>query len=343
MGIYLTHIALWNLFGYRNVSWNVQNDVNILGGSNGSGKSTMFNICHQLLGWGFITEPRYANLVEKVELSFDNGWRMIWDKQPFTKNTERENGYNYRNVDNNKVEKDGTFLVQRVIAYDTENHVIDPAEIVRSIPTALVSSFEQNILEAQTKVSDTPVEDRTYLDVLLSSCISKRNERISQIFYNYLSQAAEVNNVDAMHQLTITGKDAQYLKSFNDALMVFFGKDYDIKTGMEARISMTSKKSGKLIKYQDLSLGEKEVLLMIVVTSNSYDEPVIFWLDEPDLGLHVDWQSSLVKTLRMLNPNIQLFISTHAPSMVEGNMDKVIEMSEISTFRDEQHTETKSK
>lgn len=335
MSIYLTHIAIKGLFGYRNISWDVHSDVNILGGDNGSGKSTMFHICHQLLGWGFITEPRYAHLVERVELSFDNGWRMIWDKQPFTKNTEREEGYSYQNVENNKVEKDGTFLVQRVIAYDSDGSVIDPSDIVKAIPTALVSSFEQNILESQTKGSEFQAEDRTYLDVLLTSCISKRNERISQIFYNYLSQAAEVNNDDAHHQLTITGKDAQYLKSFNEALMVFFGAEYDVKTGMEAKISMTSKKSGKLIKYQDLSLGEKEALLMIVVASNSYDEPVIFWLDEPDLGLHVDWQSSLVKTLRMLNPNIQLFISTHAPSMIEGNMDKVSEISEISTYKDE--------
>ena len=78
-----------------------------------------------------------------------------------------------------------------------------------------------------------------------------------------------------------------------------------------------------------LIIIEKEVLLLILTVSNTFDAPVIMWLDEPDLGLHVDWQVKLVKCLRSLNPNIQLFISTHAPSMVEGNFKNVDEMSHL--------------
>ncbi len=38
----------------------------------------------------------------------------------------------------------------------------------------------------------------------------------------------------------------------------------------------------------------------------------------------------LILTLRKINPNMQLIIATHAPSLIEGWFDKVKEVCEIS-------------
>lgn len=53
-------------------------------------------------------------------------------------------------------------------------------------------------------------------------------------------------------------------------------------------------------------------------------------MDEPDLSMHVDWKEKFVTTLRKINPNMQLIIATHAPSLIEGWFDKVKEVCEIS-------------
>ena len=333
--IYLKKIVMQDLFGYKNVTWEVFRDVNILGGDNGSGKSTIFHICYQLLAFGYIADPHYAYLAESVELTMDNDWRLLWDKQRVSKDTEHESGYNYYNIEANKVEKDGTFLVQRVRVVDNDSNVVAPDDLIKTVLTSFASSFEQNILEAQRNQGDKgqPSDDRTYLDVMLSSAIARRNERVSQIFYDSLSKASEQKMEGSSQPIYLNAKDTEYISAFNDALKEFFGNHYAIKAGMEAKISFTNRKSGEVVKYQDLSLGEKEMLFLIVITSNMFDAPVLLWLDEPDLGLHVDWQEKLITTLQRLNPNMQLFVSTHAPSMIVGNQGRVAEMSEIEAER----------
>jgi len=335
--IYIKHIELKGLFGYRNVSWDVHRDVNILGGANGSGKSTLFHVCNQLLGYGYLIDPVLARKIEQAEITFDNDYKMTWDKQSVSKQFKKVKGYVYHNVEDGKVNADGSFLVQRVRLTDNRGDVIHPDEIVLKVPTDIVSSFDQVIREFQ-KVSDpkkneTDTEDRTYLDKLLTESIAFRNAKISQILLSSLSSVMGAGDKVTGHQITISDKDAQYIMLFRKAMEEFFGSYYEIKGDMESKITLISRKTNEEIPYQDLSLGEKEILLLILHVSNSYDLPVIFWLDEPDLGLHVDWQIKLVNCLRNLNPNIQLFVSTHAPSMVEGHFGKVTEMSQITEER----------
>lgn len=331
--IYLKHIELKGLFGYRDVSWDVHQDVNILGGGNGSGKSTLFHVCYSLVAYGYIRDSLFAQKVGSVRLDFTNGYTLTWDKQEMNGNFKPVKGYSYYELDNGKIGKNGASLVQRTRVVDAEGIVINPDDLINQIPTDFLSSFEQAILDSQKTGKDDKNADRTYLDVLLTEGIGQRNRKLSQILINSYIHPEESEQENADRPYFITAKDARYLTLFNRALLQFFGENYRIKAGMEAQITMISKKTNEEIAYQDLSLGEKEVLLLILRVSNTFDEPVIVWLDEPDLGLHVDWQVKLVRCLKNLNPNIQLFISTHAPSMVEGNFEKVSEMSLQTTER----------
>ena len=331
--VYLKHIEVKGLFGYRNVSWDVHQDLNILGGDNGSGKSTLFQICHSLLGWGYITDSRYAEKVDYVKLDCTNGWSLVWDKRYVSPGFKGQKGYSYHDVDGGRIRTDGNVLLQRSQAFDENGIIINADDFVGVIKTDLLSSFEQAILESQKTGKYEKSSDRTYLDVLLTENIGYRNRKLSQILYNSYIHPEETETENERHSYFLSAKDARYLTLFNRAMLTFFGESYQIKAGMEAQITLISKKTQKEIPYQELSLGEKEVLLQILRVSNTFDEPVVVWLDEPDLGLHVDWQTKLVKCLRSLNPNIQLFVSTHAPSMVEGNFGRVSEMSQITVKR----------
>ena len=53
-------------------------------------------------------------------------------------------------------------------------------------------------------------------------------------------------------------------------------------------------------------------------------------MDEPDLGMHIEWKEILIKTIREMNPNMQIILSTHAPSMIEGWYDNVKEVNQIT-------------
>lgn len=56
----------------------------------------------------------------------------------------------------------------------------------------------------------------------------------------------------------------------------------------------------------------------------------IMFLDEPELSLHVDWQEVLIDKMLELNPNCQLIISTHSPSLLFAGWDaKVKNIDEL--------------
>ena len=71
-------------------------------------------------------------------------------------------------------------------------------------------------------------------------------------------------------------------------------------------------KGNQQIGYEHLSMGEKQILLLMLMVGNTKQEPCIFFMDEPDLSMHIDWKEILVKELHELNPNMQIILSTHA-------------------------------
>jgi predicted ATPase len=78
----------------------------------------------------------------------------------------------------------------------------------------------------------------------------------------------------------------------------------------------------KEIQNYQLSSGEKQVLLILLTTLLQDHKPTIFFLDEPEISLHVEWQKKLIDFIRELNPNAQIIIATHSPAMIMNGWRK---------------------
>ena len=48
-------------------------------------------------------------------------------------------------------------------------------------------------------------------------------------------------------------------------------------------------------------------------------------MDEPEISLHVDWQIQLLDIIYELNPNCQVIVSTHSPSMILNDWQSSVE------------------
>lgn len=81
--------------------------------------------------------------------------------------------------------------------------------------------------------------------------------------------------------------------------------------------------------WNQLSSGEKQLLIQFLEALLQEKRNVIFIADEPELSLHVKWQEKLINAIRKLNPNAQLIIATHSPDIVADYRDKVIDMEDI--------------
>lgn len=106
---------------------------------------------------------------------------------------------------------------------------------------------------------------------------------------------------------------------------LFSGKELLFDERNSPRIRL---KSGEDIKIGDLSSGEKQMFILLGETLLQENHPAVFISDEPELSLHVKWQSSLFKHIRSLNNACQVISATHSPDIVGGFQDHVIRIEE---------------
>ncbi len=86
-----------------------------------------------------------------------------------------------------------------------------------------------------------------------------------------------------------------------------------------------------LISPDLLSTGEKQLLIILLTTLLQEGKPAILLMDEPEISLHTDWQKQLISVIRELNPNVQIILATHSPSIImKGWLDKVTNVSQIT-------------
>lgn len=119
------------------------------------------------------------------------------------------------------------------------------------------------------------------------------------------------------------------LKNFHDSIR-FFLKDYKFHFSNDVKFSKISDYSDEenftlengilinLNKHQPtqfdislLSAGEKQILTLI--SYNSFIDDTIFFIDEPEISLHADWQRILFRILMKKNPTNQFIITTQSP------------------------------
>ncbi len=87
----------------------------------------------------------------------------------------------------------------------------------------------------------------------------------------------------------------------------------------------------KEIPIESLSSGESQVV--VIITQLSFNPAAqranVFIVDEPELSLHVHWQELFVESIREANPDLQLILATHSPSIILDNTENCVDLSEV--------------
>ncbi|MFV5594355.1 AAA family ATPase [Acinetobacter junii] len=94
------------------------------------------------------------------------------------------------------------------------------------------------------------------------------------------------------------------------------------KSGIEFTKKITFGDAATAIKSNMLSAGEKQMLSFICY--NAFYNDTIFFIDEPELSLHVDWQRRLFLMLTQQNPSNQFIITTHSPFIYSKYPEKEV-------------------
>lgn len=83
------------------------------------------------------------------------------------------------------------------------------------------------------------------------------------------------------------------------------------------------------ITIEELSSGEKQLLIILGEALLQQGKAVVYIADEPELSLHVNWQETLTASIARLNPNAQIVFATHSPDIIGGHSKNIINMEDV--------------
>ena len=292
---HIKSVRIHNLFGGRDIFWPLFDDVNVVSGRNGSGKSTILRLLYQLLALGDVTDSRLSTLADSLCIDFVNGYSIQWDRtrQP------------------------------RTIVTVPDQSILPFESIKDSLNVRYVNSFEliaKEVLNLR-KEGDNGI---TTLDLFIREEINTRNAIFTGAFEKLFEG---ISHNQTLQQLSEQNPDIASFMDFYQRVHAFMSS---YRVLVDSRIRFVNAEN-KEFDYTGLSSGEKQVLLLLLMATNTQRNPCVFILDEPDLALHIRWKQQLIKELRAINPQMQIVLSTHSPSVIEGWYGKVKEVSQITT------------
>ncbi len=285
-------VEILGLWDKFDIEWNLHPDVNILAGGNGSGKTTVLDCMYELLKEGTISRKK---ILVRLKVFF-----------------EQDIFFAYDFID--KIEEVYSNYVLGLPLIFSDNFI--DISFIKTIDYQLIA------YESIQKLSDDQVKteldwkiyqlQKEYLDYQLN--LSKRKDRILEKSNNPKEEIEQLNYPHKRFRAILDELFVETNKKINqEKNEISFLLDHE-----------------KPIETHQLSSGEKQILMILLMTLVQDRKPALMFMDEPEISLHIDWQKKLIGFIRELNPNIQLIIATHSPDIImEGWLDRVFEMNDI--------------
>ena len=304
-----------SLYGELDFNWEFDDKVNILAGINGSYKTTLLNIIKQVTDHESIAYP-----VSVVEANYTDDIKLTYIR---------------REKDIKSILDDPN--ANRVIIEMLQKEHPDwfAGDDVQNVQLAIVSYFEEKNGKKLDKREYEEVKRLDYVSTFdVSSDLDKESvlnahlRRLQEMYAYYLSDLAKQISDKVTLEGSVSKEQMNAINHDRDEFIHIIN-DMFKETGkvlLESESNLVFVKDGeRKIQLNNLSAGEKQLLIILLTALLEKRQEYIMILDEPEISMHIDMQYALIDNLLKLNPNVQLIISTHSPSIFgSGWGDKVV-------------------
>lgn len=184
----------------------------------------------------------------------------------------------------------------------------------------LIKSLEPETLEVDVHF-DFLTNDKELRRSLINhlnqvNCIDDANEIIG---HRILSKVF-LNLIEELRRESMLSRFNKLLDNFNERLI---NDKKVIVTSEKAEIKFKNNDSHSL---DDLSSGEKHLLVFLVCVLFKCEGRDFLFIDEPEMSLNTAWQSEILILLNQLVPETQIIVASHSPYIVEGRTDYLNEL-----------------
>ena len=161
---------------------------------------------------------------------------------------------------------------------------------------------------------DRPLMNRERIERLDINLATELDWQLFQLQRKYLDYQVNIGN-RIIEVLQAGGPDAaeragqlsEPKRKFQDMLDDLFA-DTGKKIVRTENEIMFSQIGETLYPYQ-LSSGEKQILAILLTVLVQDNLPHVFFMDEPEVSLHIEWQKVLIDRIVELNPNVQVILT----------------------------------
>lgn len=211
-----------------------------------------------------------------------------------------------------------------VIENSTNKHQIETTHKNKKIISAI--GYENSFIDKSEFISTFDVPTN-------KSKLRNEESPLMLELRNILYQTGENSFNDYRLKATISTQKALEVSVRIENLFLKIN-DLFSNTNKEIQIDSTNKlvfeTEGENIELELLSAGEKQMLYILFKVFLMDEQPCVLLMDEPEISMHLSWQQKLIVLIRELNPNCQLIIATHSPSIFgKGWGDKITFMDNL--------------
>lgn len=337
-------------------------DINILTGRNGAGKTSTLKLLWYIISGNILlalrevpfqratvitdkykcTVFRLSSSTCKVEIEMDGDLRVFEDVE----DGDGDTILNAEDLANDVLKEIGSSVF-----FPTFRRIEGGFTLGRKRSSLLLSSarssgdIEEALSALSKKLSNEPhifVSSISTVDIVslllrqyadLSQLSNELQQNISQeiikTIKDFRSDSAESDQLSAANEVldTIRSSIESMEKEREHTMSPFTA----VQRLVEKLFKQSGIKIGARINFGDaanavnsdsLSAGEKQLLSFVCY--NAFYKDSIFIIDEPELSLHVDWQRQLFSILRSQHQSNQFIFATHSPFIYSKYPEKEI-------------------
>lgn len=160
-------------------------------------------------------------------------------------------------------------------------------------------------------------------DLSKQSAKKEKNSDYYNTLTKWMVNSTQLEKIDAITQygneyLDNLNKLREPINRLQGGVNVFFkegGKELIIDGQGEIKVKISPKRVNSIY---ELSSGEKQLVIMLahLALNKGNRQHSVFFIDEPELSLHISWQELFVDALLSASPQTQFIIATHAPAIL---------------------------
>ena len=253
--------------------------------------------------------------------------------------------YKNRILDLNRRLNDKIMLssFEETVTHDTISEILKSPKIslkqVESLEIKVKEYFQENILDRKRASSIRQKHEKeafdkietyfTNLKAILHQVNEEKKETLDILYITNLNQFRKIKELikDFEDFENKSKKFFEPLKQYLDTINLFLRDSskelyFDKNTSrLKFRILDKNLKSIKENReIENLSSGEKQILILFTYIKFNNKLGKLFIIDEPELSLHPRWQETFLDGIKTIMPaNTQLLFATHSPAIVGKN------------------------